>query len=141
MRLRSDQMRRLPRRQNGFSLIGLLCTLLVFGLIGVLGVRAGPSVIEYWAVGKAVAAAKAVSKTPAELRASFDKLAAAGYIDSIAGSDLSISGSNDDLQVDFVYQKKFLWPVRRVCSLSTREAPQAAPRRSPRLDSLENKSS
>ena len=106
MRLRSDQMRRLPRRQNGFSLIGLLCTLLVFGLIGVLGVRAGPSVIEYWAVGKAVAAAKAVSKTPAELRASFDKLAAAGYIDSIAGSDLSISGSNDDLQVDFVYQKK-----------------------------------
>ena len=106
MRLRSDQMRRLPRRQNGFSLFGLLCTLLVFGLIGVLGVRAGPSVIEYWAVGKAVAAAKAVSKTPAELRASFDKLAAAGYIDSIAGSDLSISGSNDDLQVDFVYQKK-----------------------------------
>ena len=100
MRMRSESA------QRGFSLIGLLCTLSMFGLIGLLLVRAGPSVIEYWAINKAVSAARVVAKTPAEIRVTFDKLAAAGYIDTIDGKDLSITGA--DMQVSFAYSKKIL---------------------------------
>jgi type II secretory pathway pseudopilin PulG len=92
--------------QRGFSLIGLLCTLSMFGLIGLLMVRGGPGIIEYWAINKAVSAARLVSKTPAEIRVTFDKLAAAGYIDTIDGKDLSITGTGDNMQVSFAYQKK-----------------------------------
>jgi hypothetical protein len=92
--------------QAGFSLIGFLCTLVVLGTAGVLALRAGPSVIEYWAVKKAVAAAAAVAGTPDELRSTFDKLAAAGFIDSVEGKDLQITGRGKDMQASFAYQKK-----------------------------------
>ncbi len=94
------------RREDGFSLIGFLCTLIVVGVAGLLALRAGPGVIEYWAVEKAVKAAKATSNTPDEVRGSFDKLAAAGFIDAIEGKDLKISGRGDNMEVSFAYQKK-----------------------------------
>lgn len=92
--------------QQGFSLLGMLLSLSMIGLIGLLAVRGGSSIVEYWAVGKTVSAAKAVSKTPAEVRVMFDKLAAAGYIDSIEGKDLKIEGAGDSMEVSFSYQKK-----------------------------------
>ena len=94
------------QRSEGFSLIGFLCTLIVLGLAGVLVLRAGPGVMEYWAVEKAVKAARATANTPEELRSTFDKLAAAGFIDAIEGKDLKIVGRGDDMQVSFAYQKK-----------------------------------
>ncbi len=96
---------RSQQRQGGFSLIGFLCTLVVFVLAGVLALRAGPGLIEYWAVEKAVRAAAAMSSTPDELRVAFDKLAAAGFIDAVEGKDLKISGSGEHMQVSFAYQK------------------------------------
>ncbi len=100
IRLRSDQS------QRGFSLIGFLSTLTLLGAMGVLAVRAGPSVIEYWAIGKAVSAASITATTPDELRRAFDKLAAAGYIDSIEGKDLEIAGKGPEMEISFAYQKK-----------------------------------
>lgn len=100
MRLRSD------KRQNGFSLLGFLSTLTLLGAVGVLLVRVGPSVIEYWAIGKAVSAASLTSSDPDELRRAFDKLAAAGYIDSIEGKDLEITGKGPEMEISFAYQKK-----------------------------------
>ncbi len=94
------------QRARGFSLIGLLCTLIVVGLAGLLALRAGPGVIEYWAVEKAVKAAAATSNTPEELRGTFDKLAAAGFIDAIEGKDLKISGRGEGMQVSFAYEKR-----------------------------------
>jgi len=94
------------QRQGGFSLIGFLSTLTVFGAIGFLLVRAGPSVMEYWAIDKAVAAASIAANTPDELRRAFDKLAAAGYIDSIEGKDLKITGAGKDMEISFSYEKK-----------------------------------
>ena len=99
-RLRSD------KRQHGFSLLGFLSTLILLGAVGVLAVRGGPSVIEYWAIGKAVSAASMTSSNPDEVRRAFDKLAAAGYIDSIEGKDLEIAGKGPEMEVSFAYQKK-----------------------------------
>ena len=94
------------REQRGFSLLGLVSTLLVLALSGVLVVRAGPGVLEYWAIKKAVAAAAAVSDTPAELRERFDKLASVGFSDTLQGKDLEISGRGDNMRVRFQYDKR-----------------------------------
>ncbi len=104
---RSDSSRiRSDAGQRGFSLLGFLCTLLVLAAGGLLAMRAGPSVVEYWAVKKAIVAASAVSGTPDELRKTFDKLAAAGFIDAVAGKDLEVSGRGKDMQVSFAYEKR-----------------------------------
>ena len=92
--------------QRGFSLIGFLCTLIVLGTAGLLLLRAGPSVLEYWAVEKAIVASSAVASSPADVRAAFDKLASAGFIDAIEGKDLQIEGHGKEMQVSFAYQKK-----------------------------------
>lgn len=91
---------------QGFSLIGFLCTLTVFGVSALLMVRAGPSVLEYWAIEKAVKAASSVSGTPAEMRAAYDKLASVAYIDAVQGKDLMIQGSGDAMRVSFAYEKR-----------------------------------
>ena len=99
-------MQRSDKYQGGFSLIGFLCTLTVFGVMGLLLVRAGPSVLEYWAIDKAIAAASMAADTPDELRNAFDKLAAAGYVDSIEGKDLKITGTGKVMEISFSYEKK-----------------------------------
>jgi len=92
--------------QRGFSLFGLMSTLLVLGLSGMLVARAGPGVLEYWAIKKAVVAAAAVSDTPAELRERFDQMASVGFSDTLRGKDLKISGRGDTMQVRFKYEKR-----------------------------------
>lgn len=104
---RSDSsLKRSDSGQRGFSLVGLLSTLIVLGLAGVLALRAGPSVLEYWAIKKAVAAAAAMSDTPAEVRESYDKMASVGFVDALQGKDLNISGRGKDMQVSFSYEKR-----------------------------------
>ena len=92
--------------QRGFSLTGFLSSILIIAVAVLLLVRIVPGVLEYWAIGKAVSAARLMAKTPAELRASFNKIAAAGNIDAIEGKNLEITGSGDDMQVSFAYQQK-----------------------------------
>jgi len=94
------------KQQAGFSLIAFLSTLTLFGAIGLLLVRAGPTVVEYWAIDKAVAAASLTADTPNELRQAFDKPVAAGFIDSIEGKDLKITGTGKEMEISFAYEKK-----------------------------------
>jgi hypothetical protein len=86
----------------------------LFGFAGLLVVRAGPSVFEYWAIEKTIKASAAVSQTPADVRETFDKLASTGYIDSLKGKDLVIKGVGDSIKVSFAYEKKdlFGWPCQ-----------------------------
>ena len=93
-------------RSRGFSLIGFLCTLAILGSAILLLMRAGPSVLEYWAIEKAVKAASAMSGSPSELRAAYDKMASIGYIDAVKGKDLVIEGSGDSISVSFSYEKR-----------------------------------
>ncbi len=97
---------RTDRAQRGMSLIGLLCTLIVMGAAGLMVLRAGPGLLEYWAIKKAVVAAAAMSDTPAELRESYDRMASVGFIDTLQGKDLRVSGRGKDMQVSFSYEKK-----------------------------------
>ncbi len=101
----------LPDRQSdlsiqGFSLIGFLSTLTVFGAAGLLMIKVGPSVLEYWAIEKAVKAASAVSATPSEMRAAYDRLASVAYVEAVQGKDLLIEGSGDAMKVSFAYEKR-----------------------------------
>jgi len=101
----------LPDRQSdlsiqGFSLIGFLSTVTVFGVAGLLMIKVGPSVFEYWAIEKAVKAASAVSSTPSEMRAAYDRLASVAYIEAVQGKDLLIEGTGDAMSVSFAYDKR-----------------------------------
>jgi hypothetical protein len=53
-----------------------------------------------------VAAAAAVSDTPAELRERFDKMASVGFSDTLQGKDLQISGRGESMRVRFRYDKR-----------------------------------
>lgn len=92
-------------KQKGMSLIGLLCTLFVFASFGWLAIRIVPATLEFWAIEKAVAAAKVVSKTPADIRVTFDKIADASHIKTLDGKSLVVQGTGSNMQVSFSYQK------------------------------------
>ena len=105
--IQTQRMRMRPtfEKQKGLSLIGLLCTLFVFASFIWLAIRIVPTMLEFWAIEKAIAAAKVVSKTPADLRVAFDKIANASHIDAVDAKSLVIQGSGSDMKISFSYQK------------------------------------
>lgn len=94
------------RRQRGITLFGLIFVLAVVGLIGLLGLRILPTVIEYSAIKKAIVASREGASTPRDVQISFDKRANTGYIDAITGKDLVIVKNGSDFDVSFAYDKK-----------------------------------
>jgi Tfp pilus assembly major pilin PilA len=94
------------RRQQGLSLVGFIFVIAIVALIAVLGMKVVPTVVEYVGVKKAITAAKNAGSTPAEIRASFDKQADTGYIESVSGKDLQITKTNDGFDVSVAYEKK-----------------------------------
>ena len=92
-------------RQRGISLTSLVLLLAVLGTAGVLALRVFPTVTEYMSIKKAIVNASSAGSTPAEVRASFDRQAQAGYVDSISGKDLEIIPNGSALDVSFSYQK------------------------------------
>lgn len=93
-------------KQHGLSLVGFMFVIAIVALLAVLGIRVGPSVIEYSAIKKAIVKAKDTGTTVGEIRASFDKQASAGYIDSVSGKDLDIQKGESGFDVSVEYQKK-----------------------------------
>lgn len=94
------------KRQQGMSLTGFIFVLGLVGILGVFGMKIVPTAIEYNAIKGAIVKAKAAATTPREIRASYDKLADTGYIESVKGQDLEIGKIGDELEVSFAYQKK-----------------------------------
>ena len=94
------------KRQNGVSLFGLICVLIIVGFMAVIAMKVVPTVIEYRAISKAIVDAKQSGKTEREIRQSFDRRATAGYIDAIKGYDLEIVKVENDIEVSFAYEKK-----------------------------------
>lgn len=93
-------------RQQGISLIGLIFTLAVLGMLGVLAMKIIPTYSEYRAIQSAIVKAKGAGSTVREIQASFSKSAEVGYISSISARDLIISREEGGLEVSFAYDKK-----------------------------------
>jgi len=93
-------------RQRGISLITLIFFLAVIGVVGAVGMRAFPSVLEYQASLKAINRAKDES-TVAGVRAAFDRAAEIDNISAIKGKDLEVTKEGDKVVVSFAYEKEF----------------------------------
>jgi hypothetical protein len=93
-------------RQRGISLFTLIFILAVLGMVGAVGMRAFPSVVEYQAALKAINRAKDES-TVAGVRNVFDRAAQVDNITSITGKDLEVTKDGDKVIVSFSYQKEF----------------------------------
>src|SRR5688572_8550450 len=92
-------------RQRGISFFTLILVLAVVLSIGLLGVKAFPTVVEYQAAVKAINKAKE-GATVVEVRNIFDRAADIDSISSITGKDLQIVKNGDQTQVSFAYDKE-----------------------------------
>ena len=88
------------------SLVGLIFTLGIIGMIVMLGLKVSPTVIEFLSIKKAIVTAKQAGGSVREIQTSFDKQAETGYFDAISGKDLMITKNGDDFEVSFAYEKK-----------------------------------
>ncbi|GAC1407878.1 MAG: hypothetical protein NVSMB6_06190 [Burkholderiaceae bacterium] len=93
-------------KQQGITLFGLIFVLALLGVIGVLGLKVVPTVLEYQAIKKTILTARDGAATPRDIQASFDKRADVGYITAITGKDLVILKDGSEFQVSFAYDKK-----------------------------------
>jgi hypothetical protein len=83
------------KNQRGISFYGVLYLLITLGFVGYIGMRAFPSVVEYFGIKKILASmANEEAKNATnvrEIRAGFDRRAVIGYVTVISGEDLEIT--------------------------------------------------
>lgn len=96
----------LKSRQAGASLFTIIFFLAVLGILGAIGMKIFPGVLEYQAALKAINKAKDES-TVAGVRSTFDRMADVNMISSIKGSDLTITKNGDQIEVSFAYEKEY----------------------------------
>jgi hypothetical protein len=100
------ELSRLPRRQRGLSIIGLIFIgLIVVGLL-TIGFKAVPAVIEYIAIERAVQKVRNEGSTVRDIQAAFDRHATIDDITSINSKDLDITKEGDQIVISYAYQKK-----------------------------------
>ena len=92
-------------KQSGISFIGILFVVGVLAFVGLIGMQALPSVLEFQAITKAATKAKE-GISVGEARAIFDKAAQIDDIKSIAGKDLDVSKDGEKVVVSFAYTKE-----------------------------------
>jgi hypothetical protein len=93
-------------KQKGISFFMLIFVLAVLAAVGLVGMQAFPSVLEYQAAVKAINKAKD-GGTVQEVRTIFDNAAQIDNINSITGKDLEISKNGEQTAVSFAYNKEF----------------------------------
>ncbi|MDB5750880.1 MAG: hypothetical protein JWP65_1301 [Ramlibacter sp.] len=93
-------------RQRGISFIMLIFVVAVLAAVGLVGMQAFPTVLEYQAALKAINKSKEAG-TPQEVRSLFDRAAQIDNITAITGKDLTIAKNGDDTTVSFGYDKEF----------------------------------
>ena len=94
-------------RQKGLSLLGVLFWGAILGGLFMIGTQVLPSVTEYREIRSAAQRAANTGHEVGEIRTSFSRSAAAGYITSIGGKDLDITkNGNGKIVVSFAYEKK-----------------------------------
>jgi hypothetical protein len=94
--------------QLGLSMAGLLAGAVVFIVLAMLGMKLGPSYLEFASIKKAVVAI-AQEKPGAsviEVRKSFDARATIDNISTIAGKDLEVTKEGNELVVAASYRRE-----------------------------------
>lgn len=99
---------RMPRRQRGVTLFGLMFWAILIGVVTLVGLKVLPTVNEFFTIQRAVQkVADTGGTTVPEVRSAFDKQKQIDYaIVSISGQDLEITKQNDKLIVAFAYDKE-----------------------------------
>jgi Domain of unknown function (DUF4845) len=99
---------KIPRRQRGVTLFGLMFWAIVVGFIALVTMRVLPTLNEYFTIQKAVTRiAHEGGTTVPEIRAAFDRTKDVEYsITSISAKDLNITKENDRVVVTFAYDKE-----------------------------------
>ena len=95
----------MKRQERGLGLVGLILVSAMVAVFGLVLVQVVPTVIEYQTIQHAAQRA-AQGNTVAEVRNLFDKAAAIDDIHSIDGRDLEISKQNDQVIVEFAYERE-----------------------------------
>ena len=105
-RERAMQMR---TRQRGLTMIGFLFVAAVVVVVVMVGFRVMPAYIEYYSVEKALEKALVEAKdlnSPAEIRNAFQRVADAGYIESVSSKDIEITKSKNEVTASVSWTRK-----------------------------------
>lgn len=94
------------KTNSGMSLIGLILMLALLAMIAILAARVAPTVLEFFAVKKAIVSAKQAGSSISEMQAAFNKQADVDYIDAITSRDLVFEKSETGYEISFSYTKK-----------------------------------
>lgn len=97
------------RKQTGVTLSGLLISLVILIVLGLLGLKVIPAYIEFYTAKKAIVAISFEAKGGGgvgELRKAFDRRAAVDTIEVVAGKDLEITKEGNDVVISFSYRKE-----------------------------------
>lgn len=99
---------RMPRRQRGVTLFGLMFWAILIGMVTLVALKVLPTVNEFLTIKRTVQkVADTGGTTVPEVRTAFDKQKEIDYsITSISGKDLEITKQNDKLIVAFAYDKE-----------------------------------
>ena len=92
-------------RQRGITFLGLIIVGALLAMAGVVAAQAFPTVLELFAVQKAVDKA-AEGQSVADVRSLFDKQATIDDIKSISGKDIDVGKEGDKVVVSFSYERE-----------------------------------
>ena len=96
------------KNQLGIGLGGLAVGAAIFILLAVLGMKLGPSYLEFFSIKKAVIAIaqEKATASPKEIRNAFDARATIDAISTVAGKDLEITKDGGELLISASYRKE-----------------------------------
>ena len=95
-------------KQLGISLGGLMVGAVIFIVVAMVGMKLGPSYLEFASIKKAVVAIaqEKPGATVIEVRKSFDARATIDAISSVSGKDLEVTKDGGELLITAAYRKE-----------------------------------
>jgi hypothetical protein len=97
------------KRQRGLSMIGFLFVAIVVVIAVLLGFTITPAFIEYYSVNKALEKTLVEAKdlnSAKDIRSAFQRIADAGYIESVSGKDVEITKNKNEIILSTSWTRK-----------------------------------
>ena len=96
------------KNQLGIGLGGLMVGAAIFILLAVIGMKLGPSYLEFFSIKKAVVAIaqEKPTATVIEIRKAFDARATIDAITTVTGKDLEVTKDGGELLISASYRKE-----------------------------------